>query len=165
MRAVAPWVGKVGTSNSQALERWLQAAVSCYARRFSRPDVISSSPRLSPLRAALVVAVLLALVLAQSLGRMHRLAHVNLATQAVPGTVWSYQATSTTGDWLQALFGWHHHKSDCESYDQLTHGDALKSVAAAVQPMPAPAGPLVVHRAWNLAAQAAGFLARGPPPT
>lgn len=108
--------------------------------------------------------MLLALVLAQSLGLMHRLAHANLSTQAVPGTVWSHQATSTTGDWLQALFGWHHHKSDCESYDQLTHGDALKCEPAAVQPTPVPADRVGVHRAWHLAAQAAGFLARGPPP-
>lgn len=109
--------------------------------------------RTHPRRAALVAALLLALAFTQTLGALHRVAHGSGAA-----------ATATSQQWLQALFGGHDHGGGtCDLYDQGTHGDAL---SVQVDPMVAAFEPPPLrdpHRAWHLAAQSAGFLARGPP--
>lgn len=114
-----------------------------------------SSPRLPPRHCALIVIVLAALALAQWLGITHRVVHAHEAEAQAHA-----QAVKENG--LEALFG-HDAGSACDLYDQLTHADALPGVPAAVPPVVAPRPAACMHRAWHLAAQATGFLARGPP--
>ena len=121
--------------------------------------------RPSSLRTALLVAAAVVLVLVQSLGLMHRIAHASRGAPATMGATWAQSSASSpqAGGWLQALFGDHHHGGDCQSYDQHTHADTLKTASATVS-LPCTVSVLVqTHPAWHLAAQAAGFLARGPP--
>ncbi len=101
----------------------------------------------------------MALVFAQTLGLIHSAVHANGAPSPVAAL-----SCPADGPWLRALFGSHHSNADCQSYDQLTHGDSLPSVAVEVAPLVAPAGPVLIHRTWHLAGQSVGFLARGPPP-
>lgn len=97
-----------------------------------------------------------ALVLTQLLGVAHR-AMSGHATH-------SAQAGDAGPHLLKALFAGHHDDRDCKVYDQWAHAD-LADVSAAVQAVGLPGETPVVatHRAWQIAAQAAGFLARGPP--
>lgn len=104
------------------------------------------------LHAALIAVLLAVLVLAQTLGALHRVAH--------PG---DDGATAASADWVLDLFADHDHDGACELFDQLTHGDALCAASAAPLPSPPPPAPVMRHAAWQIAAQAAGFLARGPP--
>jgi hypothetical protein len=109
----------------------------------------ATSPRL---RAALIAALLAVLVLAQTLGALHRVAHAGGA-----GPV------AASGNWVLDLFAGHDHDGSCELFDQLTHGDALCAAPLPSLPLPQPGEPATRHAAWQIAAQAAGFLARGPP--
>ena len=105
---------------------------------------------------------MLALVLLQSLGLVHRVAH--------PGFGAPHNAASTTADtaapgsWLQELFAGHDSGGgSCEVYDQLTHADPLASTAS-LAAMPIPESATVIATASrHIARQASGFLARGPP--
>jgi hypothetical protein len=111
-------------------------------------------------RTTLICVVLLALVMAQSLGLLHRLAHGGHASPAMV----ALQADTHSGDALKSLFGGHEKDSGaCDLYDQLTHADALWSVPALVLPVLQPLAPAERHASWHFAAQSAGFLARGPP--
>lgn len=116
---------------------------------------------------ALITISVVALLFAQMLGLLHRIEHggrlqiaalAMAASTSVPTTL---QTTQSTGA-LKHLFG-HHDASSCDLYDQVTHGDALWAAAASVLPATFADAPAEVHTAWHLAAQAAGFLARGPP--
>jgi hypothetical protein len=109
----------------------------------------ATAPRL---HAALIAAVLAMLVLAQSLGALHRVAH--------PG---GDGAAPASGNWVMDLFAGHDHDGGCELFDQLTHGDALCAASVGPTASAEPAAPVARHAAWQIAAQAAGFLARGPP--
>lgn len=117
------------------------------------------STRLPTHRAALIAAVLMALVFAQTLGLIHRAVHANGAPPQR-----SALSCPADGQWLKTLFSSHHGNADCQSYDHLTHGDSLPSVAVVVVRPVAPACSVLIHRTWHLAGQSVGFLARGPPP-
>lgn len=104
------------------------------------------------LQAALVAALLAVLVLAQTLGALHRIAHPGGDGAATPST-----------HWVLDLFADHDHDGSCELFDQLTHGAALCAASPGPLASPEPAPPVARHAAWQIAAQAAGFLARGPP--
>jgi hypothetical protein len=127
---------------------------------------MSSFARLPIRRSALIAAVLAGLVLAQWLGTIHRIAHAHAgeAHESAGASVsHSHAAAADEAESvLDALFG-HDRGSVCELYDQLTHADALAGVPALALPAIAPVHPARVHRTWHLAAQSAGFLARGPP--
>jgi len=98
--------------------------------------------------------VLGALLFAQVLGLVHRIAHPSNAAPPV-------LAAPTDG--AQSLFDGHDDTSKCRLYDQLMHADlavdvpVAEVVALSTPPVCEP------RRGWALAAQAAGFLARGPP--
>lgn len=106
--------------------------------------------------------LLVALVLVQTLGLMHRIVHLHGRSQ--PAETPASSLVSGAGEsWVKALFEGHDSERDCAQYDQLSHGDlAWDSVATTTSV--APDLPVVAHHpGWHLAAQAAGFLARGPP--
>lgn len=98
--------------------------------------------------------VLGALLFAQMLGLVHRIAH---APNDAPA------ATATPSPMAKALFGDHDDASKCRLYDQLAHADVAFGTTAPAVPLPVAPVEAERHTAWHLAAQAAGFLARGPP--
>jgi hypothetical protein len=111
---------------------------------------------------ALIAAVLVALVLVQSLGLLHRFAHAPRGPADVVSVSVSVAGTATAG-WLKTLFAGHDQDGACDVYDQLAHADLLAGVAPVTLPAIEPMPPATPHHAWQIAAQAAGFLARGPP--
>jgi len=109
--------------------------------------------------------LLVALVAVQTLGLMHRIVHLHGRSQASDAPVVGViNVASDTGEsWVKALFEGHDSERDCAQYDQLSHGD-LASGNVATTTCVVPDLPVVAqHPGWHLAAQAAGFLARGPP--
>ena len=138
-----------------------------------------SSPRF---RRSLFGVLLLALALAQTLGLMHRIVHgpLPLRAAALVGEPMAKGATRVAAlanasmvvveapgqpaaQWLQQLFAGHDKGHDCRLYDQLTHGDLAWGDGPALEPAALVACPLAEPPGWQLAWQAAGFLARGPP--
>lgn len=134
--------------------------------------------------------VAMLMLLAQMLGQWHGLAHpahaVHAASEALPcqaedhahdhgvdhaaGHTAAHAASHATamssafgGSWLQQLFEGDEHAASCVLYDQLAHADGLPSLPMLwLPPAWVPAVP-PWHARWQLAAQATGFLARGPP--
>lgn len=134
----------------------------------SHPAAMSLTARHRSPRTALIVAVLAALVLAQALGLMHGIAHFQRAA-AVAGAMVAADAPQAAASepppsgWLQALFTGHDRDGGCELYDQLSHADVLCGVPALHLPSALPPAPAPGPGSGQLAQQAAGFLARGPP--
>ncbi len=110
--------------------------------------------RVSGRARSLLLSLALALALLQTLGAMHRVAH---APRGADGHV---------AGWLERLFAGHAANGhDCDAYDQASHGDLAGGFAALDMPAIPPAVELLLpHSGWHIAAQARGFLARGPPP-
>lgn len=112
-------------------------------------------------RRALITSVLLAFVLAQALGLMHRVVHAPLIGHGVAQA--SAEAPQAGVAWVKALFAGHDSERGCHLYDQAGHADLACGDAPRLA-LPGPSAAVdVIHPGWQLAAQAAGFLARGPP--
>ncbi len=99
------------------------------------------------------------LLMAQGLWLLHRVAHVGIATHS------SLAASElNSGQWAKALLPDHRDERSCAQYDHLCHADMAPGCdlvnATQQHVLLAPA----THVASQMAAQAAGFLARGPPP-
>jgi hypothetical protein len=107
-------------------------------------------------RRAWLPLALAALVFAQMLGLVHRVVHV-------PGNVAAAVASVPGVDAGPSLFGDHDDAAKCRLYDQLMHADLAVDAPVVVADLPAATLEVARHPAWHLAAQAAGFLARGPP--
>jgi hypothetical protein len=106
----------------------------------------------------LVAMLAMSLVLAQALWLLHRVAHVGIATQA------SAASTGIKADrWAKALLPDHQDERSCAQYDQLSHADMAPGCAAIDASQVHAVLAQVTHVASQMAAQAAGFLARGPP--
>ena len=121
-----------------------------------------------PLRAAslqcrrLVCSTLLvALVLVQTLGLVHRIVHAPIGGHPAASALASLE---TGTGWLKALFAGHSSEQGCDLYDQLSHADAVPAASASAILVHAFDAVPTWHSVGHLAAQAAGFLARGPPP-
>lgn len=99
-----------------------------------------------------------ALVLAQGLGVVHRVAH-GLGSGAAHAA-----AAAHAGDhpW-DLLFGAHDQPGDCSGYDQLSHGDALPVAVLALPGLPPLAAPAAAVPANLWLAQRYSRPARGPP--
>jgi hypothetical protein len=109
-------------------------------------------------RRALVAVLLLALALTQTLGAVHRMLSGHAARhQSVAASA------GVAAGVLESLFAGHDSERDCKVFDQSTHADlawgevAASSVDVGVEMLEAR------HAAWQIASQAAGYLARGPP--
>ena len=136
-----------------------------------------------PQRRAWIALLVLGLVLAQALGLVHRIVHVPavLSGAAAPAastegrsggdpsmhvkSASSTSSTTSTWSWATLLFGHASGDRACHLYDQLTHGDALQPAVPLVASAPPESGCAPADLAPHLAAQATGFLARGPPHT
>lgn len=130
--------------------------------------------RLSLHRHTWLVLVLVAM-LAQTLGLLHRQAHGSAGhgpqpVASVTGAAHDHarpghrsEADEHASVWLQQLFSGEVDEAGCALYDQLTHADLLPHLPLLWVPrVLVPAVP-PWHAHWQLAAQALGFLARGPP--
>lgn len=122
------------------------------------------------LRRPLAGLLVCALLLTQALGVMHQSLHADGPPMAHAEHVDHVEHTDPahTGHAhgaLETLFAQHHDAGDCQIFDQLSHADSVgfaffdPGTLTPAQP-PAPALP-----APQVAAQAAGYLARGPPRT
>jgi hypothetical protein len=109
-----------------------------------------------PLRRPLAGLLVCALLLAQALGLLHRVQHADGAP-----TVHAQPALGT----LEALFAQHHDAGDCQIFDQLSHADGVGFGFVEPGAMPPAQAPVAALQASKPAAQAAGYLARGPPRT
>ena len=121
-------------------------------------------------RFAWLAVVLVAVALAQTLGAMHRVVHApgaiaagSLVGQALrePAAPTGVVRADTSA--LGAFFAGHDSEHACEQFDQLTHADLVTNGHASVGFAAVACEPPRGHAGWQLAAQAAGFLARGPP--
>jgi hypothetical protein len=110
---------------------------------------------------ALIASVLLAFVLAQALGLMHRVVHTPWLGQGVVHA--SAEAPQPDVPWVKALFAGHDSERACDLYDQSNHADLACGDAPSLALQGPGATADVIHPGWQLAALAAGFLARGPP--
>ena len=118
-------------------------------------------PRPRRTRAAFTVALLAAVLLLQWFGLVHRVAHA-------PGldalhAVERQGAHAQQQGVLDALFGTHHSDADCHLFDQLAQAHPLAFASPPALPALPPLAAPPLHQSWQLAAQSAGYLARGPP--
>ena len=102
--------------------------------------------------AALVAA---ALVVANLLGVVHRVAHAVRASNATAGVV--------DAAWPQALFDAHRDAGSCDLYDQLSHGPAAPCAPAPSIALPLPERYAEAGRYAAAALQRDAVRARGPP--
>jgi len=107
------------------------------------------------------IALACCLMLMQWVGSLHSYAH----PQSWPAhSVQQAAGPSDAGPALQALFSGHDSDSgDCRLLDLLTHADVLASVVSVPIAFAQPQNLAVVRIGSHHAAQAAGYLARGPP--
>lgn len=94
--------------------------------------------------------LLAALLCVQTLGLVHRVLHA----RAVPAVASA-----------EADFGHAAGDADCRILDQLAHADLAFGLAVPVVVASRPLPPATRLPAGRLAAQASGYLARGPPPS
>ena len=112
-----------------------------------------------------IVVLAMALGFSQTLGAMHRAIHA-YQTSASAGHVMTVQASVTAAakaSWLGDLFSGHDTKSACDQYDALSHADLAAAKIRNELVPPSSEAVTSFHFGWQLAAQATGFLARGPP--
>ena len=115
-------------------------------------------------QAALLVALMVALWVAGTLGLVHRSVHVPGVPHAVavqPGA--SVDHDHAHGSWVLALFGQHHEDADCRLYDQLSDSPAALGVPPVVLPLVLPVAVFDYLEGQALARWVALFDARGPP--
>lgn len=114
-------------------------------------------------RHRLACFLVIALLVAQWLGVVHRAAHAATPACIVPAVA-TVEAEDHSGRWLESLFGEHREATpDCLLLDQLAHADTLPGAAPpAAPPLPSPE----VASAARLEPRARcsfHFHARGPP--
>lgn len=112
----------------------------------------------------LVLAFALAVLLSQTLGLLHGMVHPHMAAGEQAHSVQEQlQDSKAASGYLALLFSGHQSDSDCQTYDQLCHFDALIDVAAPVLPLVLQAFVLLFLAGQATARWHALFQARGPP--
>jgi len=107
-----------------------------------------------PLRRPLAGLLICALLLTQALGLLHRVLHADGPSHP-----------AHDHGRIEALFDHHHDLGDCQIFDQLSHADGAGFAFVEPGAMPPSPPPAAALQTLQLAAQAAGYLARGPPRT
>ena len=110
----------------------------------------------------LVSGLAVALLLSQSLGRLHAIKHGGLAS---PHQVAALHETQHNAGFLEQLFSSHKTREECRLYDQLSDGHAMPAVAVVVLPVLMPSLAMVMLQGEAIRRWAALFDARGPPLT
>jgi hypothetical protein len=106
------------------------------------------------LRRPLAGLLVCALLLMQALGLLHRVLHADGPSPA-----------AQERGRIEALFAHHHDLGDCQIFDQLSHADGVGFAFVVPGAMPPASMAAPALQAPQVAAQAAGYLARGPPRT
>jgi hypothetical protein len=122
-------------------------------------------PLPAPARRAAIVALLLALVLAQTLGWMHRVLHgsgLEGGQHAFSAAVEPAQDEGAHDHGVHDLFGSHEEPTDCRLFDVLGQ-PGCATPPLLVLPVLVPAAQLAHTQADFVARWAALFDARGPP--
>lgn len=115
-------------------------------------------------RRALACVLVLALVWAQSLGLWHSVVHADVLPGGRAGvTQLAALDSGQPPSLMQRLFAGHQYDTDCQFFDQHSHGDALAGAGAAMAPLALPTTALVASHALAVARWLALFQARGPP--
>jgi len=139
-------------------------AAQSWALRLRRLHPVPMVQRFAPSRPTprrlLASWLVCALLLTQCLGLSHRIAHARGPVDAAQPAHASPVPEHGT---LARLFAQHHDAADCQAFDQLSHADGVgfAQVHTPGVPVTGPCG--VAPRRPVIAAQAVGFLARGPP--
>lgn len=117
------------------------------------------------LRGVAAWVLVLAVVWAQSLGQWHRVLHAPGLARIAAGAAAEPAHDHPDGvhGAFAHLFDTDGHAAACVLYDQLAHGDAAPSVPVVWLPPVWVAAVPPWEGRWQIAAQAVGFLARGPP--
>ena len=123
------------------------------------------------MRRVLPWALVLALLAAQTLGLVHRVAHPFTqpfahprAHTAVAHAGHGHASDHAQHGLIETLFQGHAGDADCRLYDQLAHSDTLACPPALALPLLLPATLLAYFQGEALARHAALFQARAPPP-
>ncbi|WP_093058246.1 MULTISPECIES: hypothetical protein [unclassified Variovorax] len=111
---------------------------------------------------ALVIALMVAVWFAGTLGLMHRSLHVPGLPAAAEQA--AQVAHKHAGHHLAGLFG-EHTDAECRLYDQLSHGSSVPGVPLVVLPMLLPSATFAFLQGEVIARWVALFDARGPPST
>ncbi|MEO6292404.1 MAG: hypothetical protein ABIO88_07250 [Burkholderiaceae bacterium] len=128
-----------------------------------------ASQAASPVR---LFALVLSLLLAQTLGFMHGIEHaprtqlptmplVQFQSPVSDASAGTFVATRT--GWLIDLFAGHSDESTCQVFDQLSHGSALLGQALVVAPLALASFFLDTYRGATPPHQRSLIQARGPP--
>jgi len=115
------------------------------------------------LRRPLAGLLLCALLLTQALGVLHRTQHADGPPVALADHAQPAEHAAHGHGVFEALFAQHHDAGDCQIFDQLSHADGVGFAFAEPGNMAPAQLPAQALQVPQLAAQAAGNLARGPP--
>ena len=116
---------------------------------------------LHSMHSAWVLAFAVAMLLAQSLGLLHRTG--TAATQAHPSASVLHHAKVHEGGLLGKLFAGHASDSDCQTFDQLSFVDAASASLAVGLSLVLSSALLTLLQGLASARWHAQFQARGPP--
>ncbi len=116
------------------------------------------------LRRVLLWPLLLALLVAQTLGLVHGVAHSPVQQVAhVASAQHDDHAHDPAHGLIDILFAGHGTDADCRLYDQLSHGDTAACVPAISLPVLLPATLFAYFQGEAVARHAALFESRAPP--
>ncbi len=122
------------------------------------------SARRAARRFRFAVALAAVLAILQTLGLLHRVAHLGHVQGGGPAAALvGGNAVPREPAPLQGLFSGHVDARDCVLFDSISHADGGCAEAATVAAAAVPLSPQQARAAWHIAALATGFRARAPP--
>jgi hypothetical protein len=137
----------------------------CYARPSLRTMTAASMPSRTAAQRLAVLVLLVAFVLAQALGWIHRGLHGDSGPSRGDGTVHELsEPRDGEPGFLERLFGTHADASECRLFDAAAQ-PAMASAKLVILPLALPTALLLAGHAGFLARWCALFDARGPPPS
>ena len=120
----------------------------------------SPSPKLRPLW---VLAFALAMLLAQSLGLLHRTAGPTPQAHSHSDASAHHHVSGHEGNFLGKLFAGHASDADCQTFDQLSHFDSVSALLAVGLSLALTSALCAFLQGLACARWHAQFRARGPP--
>ncbi len=112
----------------------------------------------------IVLTLAAVLVFVQVLGLTHGVLHDQARTDAQAFADAGPLGQPADASVFDGLFSEHDSEADCDRFDHITHADPAWFDAPQFALQAAEGNQVAVHAGWHIAPQAAGFLARGPPP-
>jgi hypothetical protein len=115
------------------------------------------------LRRVLLWPLVLALLVAQTLGLLHAVVHSPVHAGVQQVELAGHDHPAHGHGLIDTLFATHGGGADCRLYDQLSHGDVAAAVPVVVLPLLLPATLFAYFQGEAVARHAALFEARAPP--